>query len=62
MATSPRSVLASTIGWIIVAVVGIWLFGMVLGWITFVLRSIAWIFVIGLLVVAYVAVKGPPGD
>lgn len=62
MATSPRSVLASTIGWIIVALVGIWLFGMVIGWITFVLRSIAWIFVIGLLVVAYLAVKGPPGD
>jgi hypothetical protein len=62
MATSPRSALASAIGWIIVALIVIWLFGMVIGWIRFVLRSIAWIVLIGLLLAAYFAAKGPPDD
>ena len=59
MATSPRSVLASAIGWIIVALIAIWLFGMVIGWIGFVLGSIAWFVLIGLLVAAYLAVRAP---
>lgn len=59
MATRPRSILASTIGWIIVALIVIWLFGMVIGWIRFVLRSIAWFVLIGLLVAAYFALKAP---
>ena len=57
MATKPRSVLASMIGWIIVALIAIWLFGIVIGWIRFVIRSIAWLVLIGLLVAAYVALK-----
>ena len=59
MATRPRSILASAIGWIIVALVVIWLFGMVIGWIAFVLRSIVWFVVIGVLLVAYLAVRAP---
>lgn len=59
MATSPRSVLASAIGWIIVALIAIWLFGMVIGWIRFVLSSIAWFVLIGLLVAAYLAARAP---
>ena len=39
--------------------IAIWLFGIVIGSIGFVLRSIAWIVVIGLLVAAYLAVKAP---
>ena len=62
MADSPRSVLASAIGWLIVALIVFWLFGQVLGWIGFVARSIGWLLVIGILVAAYLAIKGPPGD
>lgn len=57
MATKPRSVLASVIGWIIVVLIAIWLFGMVIGWIRFVLRSIAWFVLIGLLLAAYFALR-----
>lgn len=59
MPSRARSALASAIGWIIVALVVIWLFGMVIGWIRFVLRSIVWFVLIGLLVVAYLAARAP---
>jgi hypothetical protein len=62
MASSPRSALASAIGWVIVAVIVIWSFGLLIGWISFVLRSVAWILLIGVLLAAYFAVKGPPDD
>lgn len=62
MASAPRSAIASAIGWVIVALIVIWLFGLVLGWIGFVLRSIGWIVLIGLLLAAYLAIKGPPDD
>ncbi len=48
------------IGWVIVALVVIWAFGLVIGWLRFVLRSFAWIVLIGLLLVAYLAIKDPP--
>ncbi|MFP5489758.1 MAG: hypothetical protein ACLGHQ_15810 [Acidimicrobiia bacterium] len=57
-----RSALASVIGWVIVALLALWAFGLVIGWIAFVLRSLAWLALIVLLVVAYLAVKGPPDD
>jgi hypothetical protein len=57
---SPRSALASVIGWIIVALVVVWALGMVVGWIAFVLRSFAWLILIGVLVTAYFAVRTPP--
>lgn len=60
MSSPTRSALASAIGWIIVAVIVIWLFGILIGWIRFVLRSIAWILLIGLLLAAYFAIKEPP--
>ena len=62
MAGSARSVLASAIGWLIVVVVAIWLLGLVAGWIGFVLRSIGWLVLIVLLVIAYFAIKAPPDD
>lgn len=62
MATKPRAALASAIGWIIVALILIWGFGLIIGWIGFVLRSMAGLIVIGVLVLAYFAVKGPPDD
>jgi hypothetical protein len=60
MASRPRAALASVIGWVIVALVVIWAFGLVIGWIRFVLRSLAWIVLIALLLVAYLAIKDPP--
>jgi hypothetical protein len=62
MASRPRSLLASAIGWLIVAMVVFWAFGLVIGWIGFVLRSFAWLVLIAVLVVAYLAAKGPPDD
>ncbi len=62
MASAPRSALASAIGWTIVALIGIWLFGLLIGWIGLVVRSIGWLLVIGLLVAAYLAIKGPPDE
>lgn len=62
MAGTPRSVFASAIGWVIVALVAIWLFGMVVGWVSFVLRSFVWIVVIGLLIWAYLSLKDPPDN
>ena len=59
---SPRSALASVVGWIIVALVVIWAFGMVIGWIAFVLRSFFWLVAIGVLVMAYLSLKAPPDD
>lgn len=60
MASTPRSTLASVIGWVIVALVVIWLFGIVIGTLRFVLRSIVWIVLIVLLVWAYLSIKEPP--
>jgi len=47
---------------VIVVLIAIWAFGLVIGWIRFVLRSLAWLIVIVVLVVAYLAAKGPPDD
>ena len=60
MPSRSRSALASAVGWVIVALVVIWVFGLVIGWIRFLLRSIALIVVIVLLVAAYLAIKEPP--
>ena len=60
MASEPRSVLASAIGWVIVALIVVWVFGMVIGTITFVLRSVVWIVLIAVLVGAYFSLKTPP--
>ena len=60
MSSPTRSALASAIGWVIVALIVIWMFGLLIGWIRFVLRSVAWILLLGLLGVAYFAIKDPP--
>lgn len=59
MPSRSRSALASVVGWVIVALLVIWLFGFVIGWIRFVLRSIVWIVLIGVLAVAYFTLKAP---
>jgi hypothetical protein len=60
MASKPRSALGSAIGWVIVALVVIWLFGMVIGWVRFVLGSIVWIVLIAVLIGVYFSIKEPP--
>jgi hypothetical protein len=62
MVSKPRDALASVVGWLIVIVVAFWAFGMVIGWIHFVLRSFAWLVLVAVLATAYFAIKGPPGD
>ena len=60
MSATPRSVLASAIGWVIVALIVIWLFGIVIGTLRFVLRSVVWVVLVALLVGAYFSLKTPP--
>jgi membrane-bound acyltransferase YfiQ involved in biofilm formation len=63
MRSKPRDALASVIGWLIVIVIAFWAFGLVIGWIHFVLRSVAWLVLVAVLFTGYLAVKGgPPGD
>ena len=62
MASRPRAALASVIGWVIVVLIAIWAFGLLIGWIRFLLRSFLWLVLIVVLLVAYFAVKGPPEE
>lgn len=62
MANSPRSLLASAIGWLIVVLIAFWVIGLVLGWVGAVVRSVGWLLLIGLLVATYLAIKAPPDD
>jgi hypothetical protein len=50
---SSRSVLKSIVGWVIVALVAIWLLDVVVGTVRVLARFVLWIVIIGLLVVAY---------
>ena len=52
-ARSSRSVLKSIVGWVIVALVAIWLLDVVVGTVRVLARFVVWIVIIGLLVVAY---------
>ena len=52
-ARSSRSVLKSIVGWVIVALVAIWLLDIVVGSVRVLVRFVVWIVIIGLLVVAY---------
>jgi hypothetical protein len=52
-ARSSRSVLKSIVGWLIVAVVAIWLLDTVIGTVRVLARFVVWIVIIGLLVFAY---------
>jgi hypothetical protein len=53
-------VLATVVGWIVVAVVAYWLLGAVLGTLRFVIRAVVWIVVIVALVGLYARLKSPP--
>ena len=54
---TPRSVLATVVGWAIVAVVAWWLLGAVLGTVLWVVRSLVWVVILGGLIWAYLALK-----
>jgi hypothetical protein len=52
-ARSSRSVLKSIVGWLIVALVAIWLLDVVIGTVRVLARFVLWIVIIALLLVAY---------
>ncbi len=52
-----RSVLASVVGWIVVALVAYWLLGAVIGTLRWVIRAVVWIVVLGVLVSLYARLK-----
>ena len=52
-ARSSRSVLKSIVGWLIVAVVAIWLLDTVIGTVRVLARFVVWVVIIGLLAFAY---------
>lgn len=53
--------LASIVGWVIVALLVFWFLGIVIGTIAFMIRFLVWIVVLGLLLAAYAKLK-EPGD
>lgn len=59
VAGSPRSTLASIVGWMIVAVVVYLLLGALLATIGFLLRFVVWAIVIGALITLYVNLRSP---
>ncbi|HEY4333847.1 MAG TPA: hypothetical protein VGM78_14805 [Ilumatobacteraceae bacterium] len=54
-----RSAMATVIGWIIVALVVVWLFHFVLGTILWIIKLILAVIVIGLLLTLYLKLKSP---
>lgn len=60
MASDVRNVVASVVGWLIVGIVLFLLLTFVLGALGFLLRSLVWLVLIGLLVAAYLKLKEPP--
>jgi hypothetical protein len=56
-ARSSRSVVASIIGWVIVAIVAIWLLDLVVGTVRVLARFVLWAVILGLLVFAYVKLR-----
>ncbi len=57
MSTSPKSALASIVGWVIVAIVVFWLLGAVIGTIRFLVRIVVWLIVLGGLAALYVKLR-----
>lgn len=57
MATKPRSMLASIVGWIVVAALVYWFLGVVVGTIRFMVRFIVWIVLLGALLALYVKLR-----
>jgi hypothetical protein len=52
-ARSSKSVLRSVVGWLLVAIIAIWLLDTIVGTVRVLARFVLWIVIIGLLVVAY---------
>ena len=57
MASQPKSLLATIVGWLIVALIVYWLIGIVVGTSVFLVRFVVWIAIIGLLIAAYFTLK-----
>jgi len=53
-----KSILASVVGWLIVALIVYWFLGFVVGTIAFMVRFVVGIVLLGLLVAAYVKLSG----
>lgn len=59
MASKPRSMLATLVGWVIVIIVGWWLLGFVIGTVRWLLRTVLMAAVLIGLVVLYLKLKEP---
>lgn len=59
MADGPKSILASVVGWLIVALLAYWFLGIIIGTIAFMVRFIVWIILLGVLVTIYLKLKSP---
>ncbi len=57
---APRSILATVVGWLIVAFIIWWFFGWIIGTIRFVLRMIVFLVVLGALLTVYFRLRGDP--
>lgn len=59
MADGPKSILASVVGWLIVALLAYWFLGIIIGTIAFMVRFIVWIILLGVLLTIYLKLKSP---
>ena len=57
VASGPRSVATSVVGWLIVALLAYWFLGFVIGTIAFLVRFIVWIVLLGVLLAIYARLK-----
>lgn len=57
VADGSRSVLASVVGWLIVALVAYWFLGIIIGTIAFFVRFFIWIVLLGILLALYLKLK-----
>jgi hypothetical protein len=59
VADGPKSVLASVVGWLIVALLAYWFLGIIIGTIAFMIRFVVWIVLLGVLLTIYLKLKSP---
>ncbi len=59
MAGGSRRVLASIVGWAIVAILVYWLIGLIIATIGFLLRFLIWAILLGALITLYLNLKAP---
>ncbi len=59
MASGSRRVLASIVGWVIVAILVYWLIGLIIATIGFLLRFLIWGILLGALITLYLNLKSP---